>query len=61
MPRPKRTSQLGGKRRPCLGCGRAFWSSWAGHRVCPRCARRDCYLESERPRVVRAVGVRLGE
>ncbi len=32
--------------RPCLGfCGQLFWSSWSGHRICPKCSgkqpRRD--------------------
>lgn len=28
------------KDRTCLRCGKVFFSSWAGHRICPRCANR---------------------
>lgn len=27
----------GPARRRCLRCGRVFWSSWSGNRICGRC------------------------
>lgn len=26
------------KQRRCLACDRKFRSTWAGHRICPRCS-----------------------
>jgi len=26
------------KWRSCLNCDEMFWSSWAGHRICPTCS-----------------------
>jgi|GEM_PF-4232353 hypothetical protein len=49
LPTPAQKAKLPDWRRCLGGCGRLFWSDFAGQRICPRCERRRAEIHPFTP------------